>query len=308
MTALTLDDAWSKLRWARRHLEIIRLGIEGCEKMHDYSISAKVDADAGEYIFHVHGLKAGDPEWALRIGDCLRNARTALDYLMVRLVCVATGKGPMDIDDVQFPICTTPMRFQDGLPRELCDNPGFSSYFTCIKQLQPFNKDNPAIWGDSEFDLPTSAPLPVALLRLYELNNIDRYRNLHTVWHCVSSPPGIPPGLPAGYVHTSSVTAAHTLTDDAELGRWTFETPLPSVWVPTAMDMRRAFPLAVSIGEPLSLHAALEVLPFCLWGVETTLELFEPVFLHGRPPLPVTASLATPPDPALSYGQVRNSA
>lgn len=47
--------------------------------MHDYSISAKVDADAGDYIFHVHGLKAGDPEWALRIGDCLRNARTAPD-------------------------------------------------------------------------------------------------------------------------------------------------------------------------------------------------------------------------------------
>ena len=54
---------------------------------------------ARAYI-HVHGLKAGDPEWALRIGDCLRNARTALDYLMGRLVCVAAGKGPMDIDDV----------------------------------------------------------------------------------------------------------------------------------------------------------------------------------------------------------------
>jgi len=71
---------------------------------------------ARAYI-HVHGLKAGDPEWALRIGDCLRNARTALDYLMGRLVCVAAGKGPMDIDDVHFPICTTPMRFQDGLPQ-----------------------------------------------------------------------------------------------------------------------------------------------------------------------------------------------
>lgn len=298
---MTLDDAWEKLRWARHHFEIIRPGIEGCEKMHDYSISVKVDADAGEYVFHVHGLKAGDPDWSLRVGDCLRNARAALDYLMVRLVCVVTGKRPTDIDDVQFPICTTPMRFQGRLSKELYDNPGFSSYFTCIKQLQPFNKDNPSIWGNSEFGLPISAPLPVALLRLYELENIDKYRNLHTVWHCVSSAPSGPPGLPSGYVHTSSATAGHALIEDAEVGRWSFETPLPFVWMPTAIDMRRAFPLAVSIGEPLSLHAALEVLPFCLWGVETTLELFEPAFPHGQPPLPVTASLATPPDSAPSY-------
>ncbi len=55
------------------------------------------------------------------------------------------------------------------------------------------------------------------------------------------------------------------------------------------MDMKRYFPLEVSLDQPFAPKAVLRVVPLCLWGVMQVLTLFEPVFAEGKPPLPVTA-------------------
>ena len=52
--------------------------------------------------------------------------------------------------------------------------------------------------------------------------------------------------------------------------------------------MKRNFPLHITIGKPPALLDVLEVLAACLWGVESVLALFEPVFSTRQPPLPVT--------------------
>lgn len=55
--------------------------------------------------------------------------------------------------------------------------------------------------------------------------------------------------------------------------------------------MKSYFPLEVAFDEPLPTKAVLEVVPLCLWGVQAVLNIFDPVFTHGRPPLPVTDTL-----------------
>src|SRR5437867_1633133 len=107
----TLHDAEEKLRWAKEHFESLRPAIEAFQESHDYRISVDIDADTGQYVFHVHGLQEVDTDWGLRIGDCLHNARAALDYVMVRLYALITGTEPRDVTGIQFPIFPTPERF-----------------------------------------------------------------------------------------------------------------------------------------------------------------------------------------------------
>jgi hypothetical protein len=93
VVAVTLDDAWAKLEWARKHYERLRPDIEAFEKRDGHTITVEIDPDTGKCVFHVHGLDTPDPDWGLHIGDCLHNARTALD-LMVRLVAFIRGEEP----------------------------------------------------------------------------------------------------------------------------------------------------------------------------------------------------------------------
>src|SRR6266516_3443691 len=95
---VTLDEAWAKLDWAKKNFKTLQTEIETFEQADKHTIECQVDADAGKYTFYVRGLDAPDPEWGLRFGDCIHNARTALDYLIVRLVALVSGQTPADID------------------------------------------------------------------------------------------------------------------------------------------------------------------------------------------------------------------
>ena len=63
------------------------------------------------------------------------------------------------------------------------------------------------------------------------------------------------------------------------------------------MYMKSYFRIQVALDEQLPFRGVLEAIPFCLWGVEAVLTLFDPVFRRGAPPLPVTAI----PDPGLPH-------
>jgi hypothetical protein len=95
--------------------------------------------------------------------------------------------------------------------------------------------------------------------------------------------------FPDGFKQVSASTSNGPLINDAEVGRIYMETPLPSEWKPDEVDVKRRFPLRVSFYEPLPVSGVLEVLGFCLWGVEAVLTVFEPVFNGRQPPMPVTA-------------------
>jgi hypothetical protein len=255
-----------------------------------HTISVDVNVETGEYLFYVHGLEATDPDWGLAIGDCLHNARTALDYLMVRLVALATGESPRDIETLSFPIENDPAKLASSFRRLRDEHPNLSGYFARIEELQPFNTGNPSIWGTGPASPRTYFHgLPGALQRLSQLDIIDKHRIVHAAW-VGTAPFRASVQAPADFSRSLGGSQNHgPLEDGAQIGNWSFETPLPYEWRPSEMEMKRYFPLQVAIGEPTVAAGVLEILPFCIWAVEAVLTIFQPVFERGKPPLPVTA-------------------
>jgi hypothetical protein len=298
---VTLDDAWAKLNWSRQHFDQLRPEIEDFEQRDTHTICVEVDAKTGTYTFYVHGLDAPDPYWGLRIGDILHNARVALDYLAVSLVAFVREQEPRDIEGVSFPVTADPQNFRIG--GGASKEPLFGGYLTRIEELQPYNNGNPSIWGlddkwpetPSMFPLgrpPRFSPLPDALYRLIDLDNIGKHRVIHAVWLGADWSANLAsqfPGIPTDFREKGGTCSFAPLEDGAEIGSIRFGTPLPHEWEPGKVDMKRHFPLRVSLDEAGPMNQVLATLPICLWAAEAILTIFEPVFSHGEPPLPVTA-------------------
>jgi hypothetical protein len=289
----SLDDAKDKLRWAIHHFEILRPEIEAFEKRDNHSFSVNLDRDEGAYTFHVHGLEPVDPDWGLVLGDCIHNARTALDYLMVQLFARATQQDPRETTGVLFPISSEPGNFR-SLPGvvEARKVQSLSGYLARIEELQTYNILNPSVWQLFNADGKWSPPYPIAdpLAQLQQLDIVDKHRVVHAVWAGVSVIKGLasPDPWPSGFAHVASSITAEPLIDGAEIGCWLFETPLPSDWEPSQVDMKSRFPIEVAFDKQAISKPVLVMLPLCLWAVAEVLRLFEPVFATGAPPLPVT--------------------
>jgi hypothetical protein len=302
-----LIDADEKLRWARHHLDVLRPHIESFEKRDSHRISVETDHDAGEYVFYVHDLETPDPDWGLIVGDCIHNARTALDYVVVRLWADVTRTTPRG-GTLAFPIRSPRFQPEDSdadikrayaaardtfkkFAAQVAKEPEFSGYLTTIEQLQPFNSPNQSIWGISNRGTVRHPMLPLALDLISRLDDIDKHRVPHATWVTVTARDAllIEGFAPDAFVLESRDRTTNPLKNGAEVARCRFQTPLPSKWQPDEVDMKRCFPLEVAFGEPAPLQRVLEVLPVCLWGVESVMAIFRPVFDEGAPPLPITA-------------------
>lgn len=291
MARISLAEAHEKARWARHHYDSLGPEIDAFQKRGDHRIAVEVDAERGEYVFRAFDLPTPDPDWGLRIGDCLHNARSALDYLMVRLYAVGTREDPKDIKTIQFPVCNTTKDFDNARTvKEFRKHRALSGYLARIEELQPLNEHNPSIWGRSDPLTPSGrhAPVPLALSHLSAWDNIDKHRVIHATLVSGGVQLDRPP-IPREFRLTGERRTHDPLDEGAEIGGWHFETPLPFAWEPPEEDVRRYFPLEVSIDLLLPPKAVLIVLPQCLRGVDEVLALFDPVFEDGRPPLPVTA-------------------
>lgn len=308
----SLDDAFDKLRWAEQHFETLRREVEPFEERDTHTIRCEVDADEGEYTFYVHDLEdVPSDDWGLIAGDCLHNARTALDYLMVRLFGLVTYDKPRYVPRIQFPIYDDPGRFK-GAVAELREHSGLSGYLARIEELQPFNVANASVWGWASptpgfvrmlFPQPVVHALPKALWRLTGLDNLDKHRVINAAWRGVKAPEPFaePSFVPPDFeLVGGGSTYLGPLEEGAKVASLRFATPLPREWKPDEMEMKREFPLVVSIyDEDTFTGRVLEILPFCLWGVRSVLKLFEPVFTRSEPPLPVTAIENVDPVPFL---------
>jgi hypothetical protein len=293
----SLDDATDKLRWAKRHFEDVASAIKGFEKRDKHTFSVQRDADKGEYTFYVHDLEPVDPDWSLMLGDCIHNARTALDYLMVQLYSLITQTDPAQVKGVMFPISDDPGNF-NRLPGvvEARKHLAFSGYLTRIEELQPYNTLNPSIWPIvmAPNTPPTNSP-GSALSTLSRMDIRDKHRALHAARAAISVGGALRSYLtkwPTGFVSVGSNGPKYgPLENDAVVSICTFQTPLPYEWEPTQVDMKRRFPVDVVIDQtpPFLDQAVLVILPPCLWAVEQVLRLFEPVFAGEGPPLPVSA-------------------
>jgi len=293
----SLDDSWEKLRWAKRHFEILRGQIEPFEQRDRHTLSVDVDANEGTYTFHVDGLEAADPDWGLLIGDCVHNARSALDHFMVQLYARVARIDPREVTSIQFPIYDTPDRFRSSSSVvEARKHQKISGYITRLEELQPYNRLNPSIWLIHD---PLKMPPPVGmyLAELSRLDNVDKHRIVHATWAAVSWVLGVSEAdpWPAEFETVAGSYSGKPLVNGAEVGVWRFKIPLPFEWEPTQVEMKRCFPIEVTFdphfmgGQPV-----LVILSLCLWAVEAVLGLFEPVFAFNGPPLPVS-TLQVPP-------------
>jgi hypothetical protein len=104
-------------------------------------------------------------------------------------------------------------------------------------------------------------------------------------------------GTPEGFQLRTGRTAAGPLTNGDEIASARFVTPLPSVWLPEEAAAKQYFPIRVELSELAPHGNVLRVLPFCLWGVDAVLAIFDPVFSHRAPPLLVTSSERPPVPP-----------
>ena len=183
MAEIDLFEAREKLRWAEKHFDPLWREIKPFEERDDHTIDVDVDREAGKYVFRVWNLPTPNPDWGLRIGDCLHNARAALDYVMVRLYALATGQDPREIEFIQFPIVDHPDKWAGNRAVQMFGKePSLSGYLTRVEEMQPFNDNNPSIWGNRGSVFPNDAFLPVFLDKLSRWDNIDKHRVIHAAW------------------------------------------------------------------------------------------------------------------------------
>jgi len=302
---LDLADAWAKLRWAHRHFAALGPEIAAFEREATHRVAIDFDAGQAKYTFRVKDLEPVSLEWGLLLGDCIHNARTALDYLMVRLWALHTDQRPGDVGGIAFPIAPVAVdppthdvdkavvaarqHFRKQTARLRCI-PSLSGCVKRIEELQPFNSADPTLWGAQGSPLRLS---PIGIL-----DNADKHRVPHIAWAGVNIRNNDVIGTLAGLApETFECIAASTtwgpLVDGAVLGEVQFEAPLPSRWLPDEAAVKHCFPLHVSTGDAHPFNGILEVIPRCLWSVEAVLTLFEPVF-QGHEPLSV-ATIKRPP-------------
>jgi hypothetical protein len=280
-TVPSLAGCWDKLQRAEYHLEDLRNQVKQFEATHDYRYTVEVDAGAGKYSFYIHDLQPADAAWGLIIGDCVHNARCALDHLVGQLASLATGAEPGSLTRTAFPVYSDAEKFSEARARRLKGlRPGHQ---TVIEELQPFNARNVSIWGAGEGCTPSV--LPALLQQLAILDDIDKHRVIHTVWNRMEIT--IPaPVLPHGFQLLAPARIVSPLQNDAYIGEWIFKTPLPSTdWRPGQTEMKRYFPIHVSLENTLIGIPVYDCLAHYIRAVRAVISIFEPVFSNGGSPL-----------------------
>ncbi len=132
----------AKIARAKEHLRVLQSAIDAyADDPEAYALIKDSHPESGLYQFK---LKIGRPvpmtEWALLIGDCIHNARSALDHFYWQLVLLKWPKGNPPADwKAGFPICDKPERFKE---KEVENFVGPTAT-AIIKALQPYNTGRP---------------------------------------------------------------------------------------------------------------------------------------------------------------------
>lgn len=169
---------WShelKLKRAREHLKVLEGEVSRWTNEEGYSVAVSPDPEPPDFVIRAENIREPGDALALRVGDCLYNARAALEHLAYALGNAGAG-GEMDEDQARnssFPIVGDvdrdgfrgrgPDLFEERAPRMLATV--LPEARDAIKRLQPFNDGD--IW---EYN---------GLWVLNELARLDRHRFLH---------------------------------------------------------------------------------------------------------------------------------
>lgn len=244
----------AKISRAKEHLDALKASFDAYLVDGDsYSVIKQVDRQAGEYVFRIKLSKEAPlVEWALLIGDCFHNARTALDHLFWHLVTKQNPDGlPGNTSTAQFPIVGQWATFNGR--KNLKDWLGEEAY-TVVEQLQPYN--NPKGKSFS------------SLMFLHDFDILDKHRLLLpsvTIVEGIKTTMNTP--IATRYQATLALLQ---FEDNAEFARYKFEVPENVVDV----DCRPTFDVVFE-GQP----GPMRVIP----TLHRTIEVVEGVAENLRP-------------------------
>ncbi len=136
-----LDNARLKCERAKHHLNTLKKEVARFLRKKPYTVRKEFDVKQGKYLFRVKiARRLPQEDWGLIIGDCIHNARSALDHLAWELA----GSDPNDTK-TQFPVFIDRQRFnRQGLPRISRLKPKPRA-LALVKWLQPYRRPNPPL-------------------------------------------------------------------------------------------------------------------------------------------------------------------
>jgi hypothetical protein len=108
-----LLESRHKIGRAEKHLELLATKIDTFTEGDPYTVSKEYNSEQSKYLFKLKiGKSIPQVDWALDIGDCVHNIRSALDYLAWRLA----GSNLADRTTI-FPIYRKPSDFDSAIWR-----------------------------------------------------------------------------------------------------------------------------------------------------------------------------------------------
>lgn len=157
-----LDYARAKLGRAHHHLNELHAQVADYLASEPYSVTVDVDLEARKQFHRIHIRPIPVVEWALLIGDCVHNARSALDHAVWSLAFRYNPAGTPKDRTTAFPIFSSRKSWKDyGGLRAIRRLPPHLQTF--IKWTQPYRRRDPKYH-----------PLTI----LHELDNEDKHKVL----------------------------------------------------------------------------------------------------------------------------------
>jgi hypothetical protein len=133
------SSAWAKLHWANEHLECLQAEVGAYSDSDKCLLRFETDQQRHRHTAFIQLNEAPPLErWALKLADCLHNARASLDHAMWTL----TDHGP-DVRDTstQFPVFSNRQAFRNNGKRYMRAIPPASRRSRAIIQwLQPYRR------------------------------------------------------------------------------------------------------------------------------------------------------------------------
>lgn len=183
--ASPLDGSRLKLKRAREHLNRLRKGTADFLDSDPYGITPEYDAKVAQQIFRMKIKRRPPIDLALTIGDCIHNARSALDQLIWQIAIWETNGNPPE--RISFPIFKDRPGFENWLARFATDfrprtkttlrgcQPYFRAYRRYDTEGLPYHFGK---WLEG-MDAPAfDDPLDHPLWLLHEISNEDKHRLL----------------------------------------------------------------------------------------------------------------------------------
>lgn len=211
------EEPWvTKLERAQEHIAALKVEIE--DMQYRGALAIAVERNGPDHVLRAVVPEPISPRLSAVVGDALHNTRSALDLFASALWPHRVGRPLTKVEEaaVAFPITATPRAFDDWLRRMHRTLPQLDEDTVGhLRWVQPWYYDEQAAivlnrepeWPDRRFSL---------LLRLADLNNIDKHRRLAVV-------AVFPQLLAAGHDSGRELRwrpGRQRLANGVEIGRW----------------------------------------------------------------------------------------